>query len=191
MYSPPCSIETPLLSLIYLNFVFYHEFFSIIIFNMVTDYHLICSLILKFNNYMMNLDYNFFSACFLVVHSKGELASMEMRNRRLTTSKATEYKCYPNVDLTLKLAQPKKNSNNLENAPRFSTPMPSYMSSILGFDLGGTSKDELPSKILMGCTNCLMHMVDFTSNPKCPMCKKHALIGAKFQENPAKRIRRE
>jgi hypothetical protein len=73
MYSPPCPIETPLLSLIYLNFVFYHEFFSIIIFNMVTDYHLICSLILKFNNYMMNLDYNFFSACFFGCTFKGRI----------------------------------------------------------------------------------------------------------------------
>jgi hypothetical protein len=104
---------------------------------------------------------------FFVVYSKGELASMEMRNRRLTALKATE------------------------NAPRFSTPMPSYLSSMLGFDLGGTTKDELPSKILMGCTNCLMHMVVFTSDPMCPMCKKHGLIGAKFQGNPAKRIRRE
>jgi hypothetical protein len=71
MYCPPCPIETLMMSLIYLNLVFYHDFFSIIIFNMVIDYHLIRSLILKFNNYMMNFDYNFFSACFFCCIFKG------------------------------------------------------------------------------------------------------------------------
>ncbi|PNX80610.1 hypothetical protein L195_g036616 [Trifolium pratense] len=109
-----------------------------------------------------------------------------------------------NVDLTLKLAPPKdSNGGRLtqlnkgkapmqsEDAPRFLPPVPSYISSISSFDLGGTANDELPSMFVTGCTNCLIYMTVFKTNLKCPFCKKHALVAGKFLGNPAKRIRRE
>jgi DNA-directed RNA polymerase subunit RPC12/RpoP len=126
---------------------------------------------------------------FFVSHSKVELALVE-RKRRLVALKVDECERYSNIDLTLKLALPTKNSDNLENASKFSPPLPSYLSSILSSDLGGTAKDELPSMVVMGCTNCLKHVMVIKTDPKCPMCKNRVLVVANFRGNPAKRIRK-
>jgi hypothetical protein len=108
----------------------------------------------------------------------------------LVALKANECERYSNVDLTLKLALPTKNSDNLENDSKFATPLPSYLSSILSSDLGGTAKDELPSMVVMGCTNCHKYLMVIKTDPKCPICKNHVLVVAKFRGNPAKRIRK-
>ncbi|GAU17977.1 hypothetical protein TSUD_50860 [Trifolium subterraneum] len=113
------------------------------------------------------------------------------RNMRLAASKEDEYRPHSNVDLTLKLALPINNSENSENAPKFSTPLPSYLCSIFGSDLGGTAKDELPSMIVIGCNNCLKNVMVCKTDPKCPACKHPMLSVAKSLENrPTKRMRK-
>ncbi|KAL5070693.1 hypothetical protein RYX36_021580, partial [Vicia faba] len=57
---------------------------------------------------------------------------------------------------------------NLENGARISAPLPSYLSSILDFDLGGTAKDDLPSMTLMGCVTCIMYVMVVKVEPICP-----------------------
>ncbi|XP_050885540.1 uncharacterized protein LOC127091063 [Lathyrus oleraceus] len=71
-------------------------------------------------------------------------------------------------------------SENIENGVRFSASLPSYLSSILDSDLGGTAKDELPSMILMRCTTCLMYLMVVKADSKCPKCKNQMMDAAKF-----------
>lgn len=105
----------------------------------------------------------FIDALFLV-HSKVEPTSVERRNISLS-------------GLTIK-------SENIENGVRFSASLPSYLSSILDSDLGGTAKDELPSMILMRCTTCLMYLMVVKADSKCPKCKNQMMDAAKFWVNP-------
>ncbi|XP_045787952.1 uncharacterized protein LOC123883222 [Trifolium pratense] len=94
------------------------------------------------------------------------------RNRRVAAFLANVWDRYSNVDLTLKLALPENESDNLEYAPKFSTSLPAYLYSISGSDLGGTAKVELPSMVVRGCTNCLQHLLVIKTDHKCPICAK-------------------
>ncbi|RDX94642.1 hypothetical protein CR513_22945, partial [Mucuna pruriens] len=125
-----------------------------------------------------------------------EAASKKIKKRSF---KESENENGSGIDLELKLSLPGSSPGNLPNALNSSTlwtPLQSslsdgtYLLSMLNIEenLGGTSKEELPPLVVMGCTHCLIYVMVSKADPKCPKCKNPNLIG-NFHVNPEKKLR--
>ncbi|EYU28525.1 hypothetical protein ABFS83_04G214300 [Erythranthe nasuta] len=84
----------------------------------------------------------------------------------------------PKLELQLRLSPPRDHQRQMIQSPEYSSTEISPRSSCVSREASpdGTVCFESGTMILVGCPRCLMYVMLFEDDPKCPKCKSTVLL---------------